>query len=75
MAEFGDRRQREELRHHLGAQVDDEPQDVGRLPAEADARDVRIGRLHPRRELLQFRRELDASRSSTIRCGSLSTMS
>jgi hypothetical protein len=60
MPELGNGRQRKKLRPHLGAQIDHEPQRRGRLGTEANARDVRIGRLHAKRQLHQFGRQLDA---------------
>ena len=61
VAELGNRRQREELRRHLGAQVDDHAQRrPGGLPPEADAGDVRDRWLHARRQLRELRVEVDA---------------
>ena len=61
MAEFGDGRQREDLRPDLGLEVEHDAQDVRRL-ADADRGDVRVGRLHARRE----RRELVDARCREV---------
>ena len=60
MSELGDRLQREEVGLDLGLEVEHDTHDVDGLAAHADARDVRIGRLHARRQLREFRRQVDA---------------
>jgi hypothetical protein len=60
MTELRDRLQREHLRPHLDLEIEHDAQESTRGTADTYRRDVRIARLHARRQLVELARALDA---------------
>ena len=60
VAVFRDGLQREQVGLHLGLQVEHDAHHVRRLAAQPDRRDVRVRRLHARRQFRELARRVDA---------------